>query len=79
METSLVCQCGNAPDSSEQDGGIQELQERLVAKGCCCCPCAWSLSILQPEQTGSSSQAAELLLCQAGIAFHRLLGRTPLL
>lgn len=33
METSHVFQCGNAPDSQEEDGGIQELGERLVERG----------------------------------------------
>lgn len=75
METSHVFQHGNAPDSQEEDGGIQEVEERLVARGVLLLPL---YSILQPEQTGSSSQAGELLLCQAGIAFHRLLGRIPL-
>lgn len=70
METS---QCGNAPDSQEEDGGIQELEKRLVGRGVLLLPL-----FVVPEQTGSSSQAGELLLCQAGIAFHRFLGRTPL-
>lgn len=33
MQTSHVFWCGNAPDSQEEDGGIQELEKRLVAKG----------------------------------------------
>lgn len=33
METSHVFQCGDAPDSQEEDGGILELEERLVARG----------------------------------------------
>lgn len=33
METSHVFQCGDAPDSQEEDGGILELEEGLVARG----------------------------------------------
>lgn len=32
LGTSQVFQCGNAPDGQEEAGGIQELEERLVAR-----------------------------------------------
>lgn len=65
MKTAQVSHPGSVPDGQEGEGGIQEPEERLVA---------WTLGTLQPKRTCGSPRAGELLLCQAGIAFHRLLG-----
>ena len=33
MKTAQVFQRGNAPEGQEEEGGIQELEERLAARG----------------------------------------------